>query len=99
MTPTQRLEQIISNNRPRVHGGMRGGFELLAGHTTAQHWKRKAAEALYCIRENRSALKAMGIEHKPAAARKMEDVRCWRIMAAAVGAVDRYCAIRDRVAS
>lgn len=72
MSPNQRLQQIIDANRPRVRGGMPGGFELLAGPTKPGFWKRKAAEGLICVRENRSALRAMGVEHKPVAARKLD---------------------------
>jgi hypothetical protein len=84
MSPTQRLSAIVEANRPRVHGGMRGGFELLAGPATPQFWKRKAAEGLICLRENRSALQALGVDPRPCAARKLIAIRNFRLKAQAL---------------
>jgi hypothetical protein len=84
MSPSQRLLQMISANRPRVHGGMRGGFELLAGPTTPQFWKRKAAEGLVCLRENRSALQALGVTDGAGPARRLAAIRSFRLKAAAL---------------
>jgi hypothetical protein len=84
MSPTQRLSAIVATNRPRVYGGMRGGFELLAGPTTPQFWKRKAAEGLICLRENRSALQALGVDPRPCVARKLIAIRGFRLKAQAL---------------
>jgi hypothetical protein len=84
MSPTQRLAVIVAANRPHVYGGMRGGFELLAGPSTPQFWKRKAAEGLICLRENRSALQALGVDPKPWAARKLIAIRGFRLKAQAL---------------
>ena len=84
MSPTQRLAAIVAANRPRVHGGMRGGFELLAGPATPQFWKRKAAEGLICLRENRSALQVLGVDPRPCTARKLMTIRNFRLKAQAL---------------
>lgn len=96
---TTRPSLIISANRPRVHGGMRGGFELLAAQGAAAHWKRLAAEGLICIRENRSALRAMGVPFERVGLAKLAKVRKQLTQAAAMRQAERNQAEPVRLAA
>lgn len=97
MSPTQRLQQVIDANRPRVHGGMRGGFELLAGRSTSQWWKRQMAARLISMRENRSVLAAHG-RRQTDAAERLADIRYCRLRAVAVRQAERNQAEPMRLA-
>lgn len=98
MTPTTRLSLIASANRPRVHGGLRGGFELMAGRSTSQWWKRQMAARLICMRENRSVLAAYG-KRQTDAAERLADIRYCRLRAAAIRRAERNQAEPMRLAA
>lgn len=82
MSPNQRLTLICDRNRLRPRYGLAGWSDIVAGYETPDFYKRKAAEELLCLRENRSALRMWGRPHSGAAAIKLGKVR-WLLRLAA----------------
>lgn len=88
MTPAQRLRLMIDRNRLRLYGGMLGARQLMTSGMRPETYKRRAAEELLCLRENRSVLRMWGRPHSGAAAIKLRMVRECRLRAAQLSRKD-----------
>lgn len=91
-TPTQRLQQIVTQNRLKLRGGTFGGMQVMTAGLRPETFKRKAAEELICLRENRSVLRMWGKPFSGAAAIKLARVRACIAKAGALAAEDRQSA-------
>lgn len=91
-SPTQRLQQIVTQNRLKLRGGMFGGKQVMTAGLRPETFKRKAAEELICLRENRSVLRTWGVPFSGAAAIKLERVRACIAKAQTLAAEEREAA-------
>jgi len=82
-----RLQQIIErNDHKSVYGGMAGGVDVMNYMGSRQYFKRRAAEKLLYLRENRDALEALGFGRHEADASLLAKIAHFRKSAATTNA-------------